>query len=152
MKSSTNEWSWRANPINIGGKRPCRRRTIDFSYRNHSASNTVRNFMASTSPLMSTTTPHTFPDVFGPAPRASSAPTRRQHLSALDRRAIFEQLLELSHNGSLPRGAIVHAAKHWRRDRATITRIWARGLRSRRDGATAADVSSKMRGMRLHSF
>jgi hypothetical protein len=78
----------------------------------------------------------------------SSAPAEaRPNLKDDERRVIFERLLEMSVNGNLPRGAIAQLAPEKSRDRATITRIWKRGMDSRRHGLAAADVASKIKGI-----
>ena len=75
---------------------------------------------------------------------------RRPNLRDEERQAIFEQLLELSHDKRLPHGAIGQVAAQWGRERDTIARICARGQQSRLDGHAAADVKSKMQGIELN--
>ncbi|ETV81107.1 hypothetical protein H257_05710 [Aphanomyces astaci] len=75
----------------------------------------------------------------------TGASMRGPNLRDSERRALFERMLEISSRGVLPRGAIVNLAREIGRDRATITRVWKRGLETRKDGDGAANVASKIR-------
>ncbi|KAF0731176.1 hypothetical protein Ae201684P_011923 [Aphanomyces euteiches] len=83
-----------------------------------------------------------------PSPRQATELSRRRpkNLSDGERRADYEQLLEMSVEGELPRGAFQCAAQRFGCSRLTIARVWKRGRASIKEGLAAADTSSKIKG------
>ncbi|XP_057783333.1 uncharacterized protein LOC131001095 [Salvia miltiorrhiza] len=68
---------------------------------------------------------------------------RRKDLSAFERAAIIQFLLEGSHNGKQARGKINAAVQKWSCCRRTISRIWAAANKQRASGEVISSLSKK---------
>ncbi|XP_057763964.1 uncharacterized protein LOC130985140 [Salvia miltiorrhiza] len=68
---------------------------------------------------------------------------RRKDLSAFERAAIIQFLLEGSHNGKPARGKINAAVQKWSCCRRTISRIWAAANKQRASGEVISSLSKK---------
>ncbi|KAF0699580.1 Aste57867_9868 [Aphanomyces stellatus] len=77
---------------------------------------------------------------------SASSPRRPRNLSDVDRRMIYERLLEISVDGKLPRGSFVKAALHVSCHARTISRLWDQARASIAAGSAVADTSAKMKG------
>ncbi|KAL4555565.1 hypothetical protein LXL04_038188 [Taraxacum kok-saghyz] len=69
--------------------------------------------------------------------------TKRQHISVVQRRAIYEALLQASDSGELEKGAISTVASHFSVSKRTVSRIWHQA-KSQTDHGLPVDLSSNL--------
>ena len=69
--------------------------------------------------------------------------SKRKQLTAEERHAILQMLLERSEDGVLKNGSIIAVAGQFKISRLTVSNLWKRGKQSVANGSRYMDVSSR---------
>ena len=85
------------------------------------------------------------------ANQGRSDPGARRNLTDIERRGIYQQLLERTENGVLPCTAYREVARRFGCNPRTVKRVWLCGQASIAAGSPAGNVRSQIRGLTFES-